>query len=157
MDSSLAVKDATHYFPWYFFKISCCWKSIIMLSHLNLKSTIPVQTTAYARKLHLNSVTDRLMQFQITLKLWEAHTQEKRINSRFPLVSFPLQYTSHKNDYGKLPITVPLPHKPHPPATCQETGSEYREGGTTKVMPPAPAKRLSRGLSSMRRCSHALF
>ena len=60
-----------------------------MLSHLNLKSTIPVQNTAYARKLHLNSVTNRLMQFQSTLKLWEAYTQEKRINSRFPLVSFP--------------------------------------------------------------------
>ena len=112
MDSLLAVKDATHYFTWYFFNISCCWKNIIMLSHLNLKSTIPVQTTAYARKLHLNSVTDRLMQFQITLKLWEAHTQEKRINSRFPLVSFPLQYTSHKYGYGKLPITVPLLLRP---------------------------------------------
>ena len=31
---------------------------------------------------------------------------------------------------------VPLPHKPHLPARCQETASEYREGGTTKVMPP---------------------
>jgi hypothetical protein len=59
--------------------------------------------------------------------------------------------------YGKLPITVPLLHKPHPPATCQETASEYCEGGTTKVMPPAPAKRLSRGLSSMRINSHVLF
>ena len=50
MDSLLAVKDATHYFTWYFFNISCCWKNIIMLSHLNLKSTIPVQTTCLCKK-----------------------------------------------------------------------------------------------------------
>ena len=86
MDSALALKDATHYFPWYFFKISCFWKNIIMLSHLNLKSTIPVQTTAYARKLHLNSVTDRLMQFQITLKLWEA-SHNRSIGRQTPLSS----------------------------------------------------------------------
>ena len=31
-----------------------------------------------------------------------------------------------------------------PPAIRQETANEYREGGTTSVMPPAPARGFDR-------------
>jgi hypothetical protein len=45
----------------------------------------------------------------------------------------------------------------HPPTKCQETASEYREGGMTSVMPPASVRGLSRGLSRVRGNSHARF
>jgi len=50
-----------------------------------------------------------------------------------------------------------LTKRVHPPATCQETASEYREGGITEVMPPVLAKGLSRGLSRVLGNSHARF